>query len=198
MDTTATRRSGFARNAGIIGLGGGLLGAAFAAYELATLPYEVSLATNTLAAVAHLTVIIGLVGVAALGAAGSGWWGRIGIGVAILGFVVLTGAELTEPFDEATAAMMFEVAPLVIGLGMLLAGVAVLRARRWSGWRRIVPLVIGVYVFVVFLPVAIAVATEAGFWAALLGWFLGYAALGLAVVVEASIPVGSRERARVA
>ncbi|MEJ2889466.1 hypothetical protein [Actinomycetospora aeridis] len=198
MDTTTTRRSGFARTAGIIGLGGGLLGAVFAAYELATLPYEVSFATNAVAAVAHLAVIVALGGLAALGAAGSGWWGRAGIGVAILGWTALTVAELVEPFDEASAMPMFEIAPLVIGAGMLLVGVAVLRARHWSGWRRIVPLVIGAYVFVVFLPVAIAVATDAGFWAVLLGWFLGYAALGLAVVVEAPVPAGSPERARVA
>lgn len=40
METGAARYSGLARVAGTVGLAGGLLGAVFDAYELATLPTE--------------------------------------------------------------------------------------------------------------------------------------------------------------
>lgn len=198
MNTTTTHRNGSTRIAGIVGLVGGLLGAAFAVYELATLPYEVSILTNTRFALAELMVIVTLVGLAALGAAGSAWWGRVGIAGAILGFVLLITAELTEPSDAATAETIFMIAPLVLGLGMLLAGLAVLRAHMWAGWRRFAPLAVGVYIFVVFLPVSIAFSTATGIFSVLLGWHLVLAALGLAVLVEATAPINSRDRSRVA
>jgi hypothetical protein len=94
--------------------------------------------------------------------------------------------------------MIFDDVALPFGIGMVLAGVAVLRAGRWSGWRRFVPLALGAYMFVVFLPVVIATGSDAGFFAAVTGLDLLSAALGLAVVREASVAVGSRDPARVA
>lgn len=186
METGAARHSGVARIAGIVGLAGGLLGAVSDAYELATLPTEVTMATSLRNALVALMLTIGLVGLAALGATGSWWWGRVGIGAAILSYAVLVGGELIEPFDPAAAAVIFENVALPFGLGMVLAGVAVLRAHRWSGWRRFVPLAMGAYVLVVFLPVVIVTGSDAGFWAAVLGLSLLFAALGLAVVREAT------------
>ena len=147
METTAGQRRESARIAGMVGLVGGLLGAAIDVFELMTLPTEVSMATGLRNALGLLMLIVGLAGMAALGATGSGWWGRVGIGAVILAYIVLIVGELIEPFDPATAAVIFETVPLVIGPGMVLAGVAVLRARRWSGWRRFVPLAMGAYTF---------------------------------------------------
>ncbi|MGQ0574299.1 MAG: hypothetical protein ACT4RN_08855 [Pseudonocardia sp.] len=196
MFTRPATRDGLARTAGIVCLVGGLLGAIVDVCTLLTGPTEVSLGRNLGYVLFQVMLIIGLAGLALLGATGSAWWGRVGIGVAILSYVVLIGGELIEPFDPATAAVIFELVPLAFGLGMLLAGIAVLRARRWSGWRRFVPVAIGAYVFVVFLPVVIATGSEAGFWVAVTGLDLLFAALGLAVVREASTAVGSSARSR--
>lgn len=198
MDTSAARRNGPVRIAGTVGLVGGLLSVVVDVYELLTLPIEVSMAASLRNVLFQLTAIAALAGLAALGAAGSTWWARLGIGVTFLGFVVLISGELIEPFDPATGETFFGIAPLLAAPGLVLAGVGVLRARRWSGWRRFVTLACGVYLVVVFLPVVISTGTDAGFLAAVIGWGLGLAALGLAVAQEASVPTDSHARARVA
>lgn len=198
MDTTAVQRNGPVRVAGIVGLVGGVLSVVLDVYELMTLPIEVSMAASLRNVLFQLTAIIALAGLAALGAAGHAWWARLGIGVTFLGFAVLIGGELIEPFDPATGEMLFAIAPLLAGPGLVLAGVGVLRARRWSGWRRFVPLSCGVYLLVVFVPVVISTGTDAGFLIAVMGWGACLAALGLAVAQEASTPADARARARVA
>ncbi|MEJ2863690.1 hypothetical protein [Actinomycetospora flava] len=191
MDTTTVaQRTGWARPAGIVGLVGGLVAVGVGAYELSTLPLEVSTTSGLRNALLHVATIVALAGLAALGAVGTAWWGRLGLGLTILGFVALTVAEVLEPVDPVTAMAIFELAPLVIGPGLVLAGAAVLHARRWSGWRRVVPLAVGAYVLAVFLPVMIAIGTDAAFWTVFIGFELGLAALGLAVAQEAS--AGSR------
>ena len=187
-----------ARIAGIVCLVGGLVGAVLDVFWLVTGPAEVSLARNLGYVVFQVALLVGLAGLAMLGAVGSAWWGRVGLGVAILSYVVLIGGELIEPFDPATAMVIFDNVALPFGIGMVLAGVAVLRADRWSGWRRFVPLALGAYMFVVFLPVVIATGSDAGFFAAVTGSDLLFAALGLAVVREASVAAGTRDPARVA
>ncbi|MGH3612431.1 MAG: hypothetical protein ACRDRK_07490 [Pseudonocardia sp.] len=198
MNTSPAERNGSARIAGIVCLVGGLVGVVLDVFLVVAGPPEVSLARNLSFVLLQVTQVSGLAGLAMLGATGSAWWGRVGIGVAILSYVVLIGGELIEPFDPVTATVIFELVPLVFGPGMLLAGVAVLRAHRWSGWRRWVPLAMGAYIFVIFLPVVIATGTDTGFFAAVLGLDLLFGALGLAVVREASTAVGSRARSRVA
>jgi len=107
------------------------------------------------------------------------------------GFALLVAAELTDPFNPGTAETLFSISPLVIGISMVVTGAAVLRAQRWTGWRRFVPVVCGVYVFAVFLPLVITLG-DPGLWSALAGWELSFAALGLAVVMEASTTSGAR------
>ncbi|WP_328306914.1 hypothetical protein [Actinomycetospora sp. NBC_00405] len=196
MDTTAVQRSGPARIAGIVGLVGALLGLAVTVYDLLTLPIEVSMTASVRYALLHLAAIIALGGLAALGAVGTAWWGRVGIGAAILGLVVLIGAEFIQPHDPTMAGTMFAIAPLVTGPGLVAAGVAVLQAKRWSGWRRFVPLACGAYLLVVFVPVMISTGNDIGFLAAVTGWDLGLAALGIAVAQEASASTEARARAR--
>jgi len=61
---------------------------------------------------------------------------------------------------------------------MTLVGVSVLRARRWEGWQRFTPLVVGVYPFVAMFP--LIVVTDEPSMIAIAVWglpwlFLGYA-----------------------
>ena len=67
---------------------------------------------------------------------------------------------------------------------MVVAGVAVVRARAWAGWRRLAPLAAGAYPFIGMFP--FAVAAEDGPPALTLGaWGAVLIALGVAARAEA-------------
>jgi hypothetical protein len=139
-------------------------------------------------AVIHLGELAGVLALALLGAA-TGKVGRIGLGLAVLGQVLLVVAELTYPFAPAVGEPIFDVAPLLTGIGLVLAGIAVLRGRRWPGAARFTPLVVGLYGLVV-LPTAMIVsggppAPLATF--VLAGWELCWLAMAIGVLARTTV-----------
>jgi hypothetical protein len=44
---------------------------------------------------------------------------------------------------------------VLTGIGLIGAGISILRAGRWTGWRRVLPLGLGIYIFVVMTPALI-------------------------------------------
>jgi hypothetical protein len=60
---------------------------------------------------------------------------------------------------------------------------AVIQSGRWQGWRRVLPLILGVYVFVPLTPALFASYVLARL--AIGGWMLGFAFLGWALVKTA-------------
>jgi hypothetical protein len=60
-------------------------------------------------------------------------------------------------------------------VALILEGAAVLRARSWDGWRRWLPLALGIWVFVMMS--AFGLSFEAAQFATA-GWMLLFAALG--------------------
>ena len=134
----------------------------------------------------HLGELATLVALGLSGAAGTGLLGRLGIGVGVLGALLLAVAEVTTLSAPATSEGLFAVAPALVGLGLVLAGIATVRAGTWAGWRRWVTLALGVYVFVVLTPLIIAsggppaVPAVAG----LLGWQVLWVLIAVAVLVE--------------
>lgn len=88
-------------------------------------------------------VLAGVAALAATQAAGSGWLPRVGLPIAGLGWALTAVAELTVWVNYPLAKSVFAVADPLIGLGMILTGIAVLRAGHWHGWRRFAPLACG-------------------------------------------------------
>lgn len=134
----------------------------------------------------YVATLAGAAGLAVTGAA-AGPTGRAGIGIAVAGLLGFVVAELTVP--GPTGDLLYGVVPLVTALGMVLAGVAVLRSGRWSGWHRYVPLAIGAWMVVVITPVIILAGDPgtggaAATVAAIGGWHLLWTALGVAVLAE--------------
>ena len=116
----------------------------------------------------------------------------MGAWTAVIGMVALAFSEVLAMryadwhHDTANAGWMgtsYGIAVTVIGLGMLAAGVGVLRADTWHGWRRWTPLAIGIATFAVVTP-----GMFGGFVIARLAigsWLLLLAALGWSLYVEA-------------
>lgn len=193
--------TGFVHRAGILCLWAGLLGAASGIY-LAVVPPAVdpgrySFPLDSLQfvliqlwfAVQHIGLILGLLGLQATGAAGSGRAAGIGHVAAVAGMALLTLAELVAIGAAGSSAptplislldVGYGLSILMIGVGLVMVGLAVLRRRQWQGWRRYLPLLLGVYVFFPMTPAIAGPFVAARL--AITGWMLLFAALGWALM----------------
>lgn len=135
----------------------------------------------------HFGLLAAFVALAACGAVGARRIYRAGAWLAVLGMVLLTGAELLATryadwdFDAANSGLMgaaYGVASVIIGLGMLVAGVGVAHTRSWTGWHRWTPLAIGIGQYLVILGISggfVLARISIGLWMLLiatLGWSL--------------------------
>jgi hypothetical protein len=128
---------------------------------------------SLLYAVFHALVFVGILGFARSGVAGPGRGARVGTVLALAGTAVLFAAELfsipvaDQRLDDLGPGLVgagFGVGTLLSAVGFIVAGIATVRAERWNGWRRYVPLAAGVwFAAMVFLaatsalPIAVAV-----------------------------------------
>lgn len=137
---------------------------------------------SVLLAVLHIGQIAAAIALWRTGLAGTGGLARVGLVLWLIGGVLYSVGELlyitTHPMTDA----VFGIASLASGVGPILAGVAVLRAGRWIGVARFLPLAIGVYMFVVLTPVLFA--TSFGLLA-IAGWNVLWLLLGLALYARA-------------
>ena len=146
--------------------------------------------------VQHLGLLAGQVALRTSGVAGSGRavaWGH-GIGIAGMALLTLTEvvaiAAANDPYPSGLTNVLdvlYGLASIAIGVGLVVVGAAVRRLGAWTAWRSWVPLALGVWVFVPMTP-----AIMAGFLPARLSitvWMLLYAALGWAL---ASRPTAAR------
>ncbi len=188
---------------GALGLVTGLLGVASAALMLlwpAQAPSDVLShpfttegfrTIQTWFFVHHLGLVALLVGLARSGAVPAGRLSKGGAWLAVFGTALLAAMELyairfaawtTVAANEGAMGAGYGISTSLVGLGMLGAGWGVLRAGAWSGWRRFVPLLLGVTLFLVVTP-----GMFSGFVIARLAigsWMALFAALGWALVDE--------------
>ena len=141
----------------------------------------------------HLALVLLLVAFARSGAAGAGPL-RLGAWLAVAGMTLLSLNELNciryATADFATAnngalGALYGISCNLTGLGLILSGAGAVRARVWTGWRRFMPLAVGIATFVELTP-----GMFGGFVIARLAigtWMLLFAALGWALHVEASL-----------
>jgi hypothetical protein len=132
-----------------------------------------------------------LAGIAALGhteAMARGRSARWGPGLAAWGMALLAVTELiaitarnsTYPGDgTGLLDALYGVSSLAVGVGLILAGIAVRRRGRWTGWRGLVVLVAGIFVFVPMTPALMGPFVLARL--AITVWMLLFAALGYAL-----------------
>ena len=195
------RRLAFRHWAGNVCLWAGLLGAASGIFLAVVTPvvsaerFSYPLESVQFAfiqvwfVVQHLGLLVGIMALGVTGAAGLGRSPRIGQLLAVVGMTVLTVTEgvailAAGEVVPSTLVTLLEVSygisSTLIGVGLVMVGLAVLRSRTWLGWRRFLPLAIGVYVFVPMTP-----ALSGPFVAARLaisGWMLLFGLLGWTLI----------------
>ncbi len=131
---------------------------------------------------AHVAVLFGVATLAASPAARPGWLKNIGFAAALAGLAAQALGEALIRFDMNLGNVFFTACMPLMGAGMILAGVAVIRTGAWSGWRRFAPLASGLYIPIVLIP-AFVIAKGPSFLA-LAGFAAVYSVLGLAMLLE--------------
>lgn len=180
----------FVHTAGRLLLVGSLIGVGIGVKEgLAPTPFGTveNVVMQGVVIVANTLTLVGVLGLARSGAAGEGWLAKLGLGLAVLASALFLPFEVLVAVNLELGGAALGICALFQGLGLLLAGIAVLRAGRWGGWQRFTPLLCGLYTFLVLIP-ALALS-EGGYNAwALAGWQLPFALLGLALVQQGTAP----------
>lgn len=134
---------------------------------------------NNTVILSHLLVLIGVLGFARSGVAGNGWLAKIGLGLALFASLAFIPAEFIIQTRYDLGEMLLGICAPLQGLGMTLAGIAVLRVGIWKGWQRFTPLLCGLYPFLVLIPVFAATGGP-NFWA-IAGVQVLYLLLGIAL-----------------
>jgi hypothetical protein len=150
--------------------------------------------TEVLWTLTHVLVLLGVIGLARSGLAGASRTGRIGARIAVGGMALLVPAELGYVFAANAAensaidnvlSAAFGVAVPVAGIGLILAGTAILRSGRWPGGGRYAPLLCGVLAFAL---IAVQVSRPSIFLWGIAMWNLAFIWFGLALRQAARQP----------
>ena len=145
---------------------------------------------ETIFIIVQTLLLIGFFGIWWSGGVGQGTFGKIAFGLAALGHLIFVLVEI-HSLILGDLSPLFPLAPVSSAVGILLTGIAVLRAKTWTGWTRWMPLITGIYPFIFMFPF-VAVTGETldiaiGFWG------LIRLALGLAIRAQGSEPVLAAE-----
>lgn len=140
--------------------------------------------------------ILGVLGLWWSGALPSTGIARFGRLLALVMLAVLAATEglivsvPSSPLDDTPPVfgVIYALYTFVLGVALLAVGVGVARGGEWRGWKRWLPLGLGVWLLVVVLP-ALALSFDAARWA-LSAWLLLFAVLGYVLMREKSaVPI---------
>lgn len=207
MDNTTVAGASFVKTAGLLCLIGAVIGAIgglvtgfippAVSSDWYSYPYKPSgfLVAEFAFTLNHVLLFVGVLGLSRSGAAGSGSIGRVGVWISLAGLVAFTLCEVramtlaTSPYPGPGTGFLdtsYGVASILVGVGLMLAGVAVVRANEWTGWRRFIVLICGAALFVIVIPGLFGPFLVARL--VLTVWMLMFAALGWALFTQAQAP----------
>jgi len=152
-------------------------------------------------ALAELGYLLMLIGLFRSRAGGDGTFGRTGIAIWAIAIGALALGQLVQ-FVGVEVIPLLPIGGLGQLIGSLLTALAVWRARRWTGWRRLAPAIWAFYTFILFgaiatgmpglttpalapYPLSPSELAEAAWQVA---WFL----VSLALYIESGRPVAAR------
>jgi hypothetical protein len=133
--------------------------------------------------------ITGICGLLWAGAAGDSWFGRSALGLFAVGWIVLLAAGILALVTGDAELPLFPIGGLTATVGGLLAGVAVVGARRWGGWQRYSVLFYALYYFLVLMLPLIIADREPTLVTEVL-WGLAWLPIGMALVASQHVERG--------
>lgn len=142
------------RFTGLACLTGGLLWAALVTVEQLQSPVPPIIPGLLIPFPMLLGLACGPLGLLVLFASGSGRTRRIGLigtSITLLGLFSYLAATLSKYIVGYEVEFFYPIGALMVGVGMLILGIAVSLARRLPGWRRMAPFFVGVY-YVAMIP----------------------------------------------
>jgi hypothetical protein len=197
------------RIGGMAGLAAGIVGAAIAItvefVEPVVPPTETSYPLSSTAFVwvellltlVHIGILAAVVALSVSRVAGRSRAARIGLALALIGFTIhvlpefgfvfAATTDTTAPLPGALGAI-FGVSTLIAAVGMILAGLGVVREGVWEGWRRYAPLAMGIGTALILL---LSLVDGARNWTLAL-WCLLSALLGLGLATRPTVVQASR------
>lgn len=136
-------------------------------------------------ATSHVLLLVGIVELGRAGIAGRSRLATAGQWLTVGGLVVWTVAEGVSQINIDVAVAFYATATMAMILGLILLGVAVLRAGRWIGWYRFIPLACGLFMLLVVFPALLFLPDYASNYA-IGAWGICWLLLGLALLAESN------------
>ena len=104
-------------------------------------------------ALSHVLLFAGIIGVVNSRAAGRSLFAGAGLALSLLGLADWVVAEAVwATAGEDVAVLVHSTGTLALMVGLILAGIAVVRTEQWRGWQRYTLLATGLYILLVLLP----------------------------------------------
>jgi hypothetical protein len=138
-------------------------------------------------AVIHVGELLAVVALASSARTAPSRTARIGFAAAVVGQLTFAAAEVIWPHRPDLGNVLFGVAPILTGAGLVAVGVAVLRAQVLTGPGRFLPATHGVYTLAVLIPVMSGSGgppAPAALWT-IAGWDLLWCALAASLLMRA-------------
>ncbi len=136
--------------------------------------------------VAEAGWVTGIFGLIWARAAGSGAFGKIALGIFAFGWITLVVAIPVGIIAGSQDIALYPLGGLTSMLGGLLAGAAVVAARRWQGWQRFSVLFYALYYFLVLmLPLFLTGQAGGPTMVTEVLWGLAWLPMGYALVTTA-------------
>lgn len=186
MNTQQIKRSGT-----LYAIGGAIWFLVIVGSELLGIPWsEPQTAVFTTAEIIFIIVqtllLFGIFGVWQSGGVGDGTFGKLAFGLALFGHFVFVLVEI-HSLILGELSPLFPIAPLSSAVGILLTGIAVLRAKQWQGWTRWMPFLTGIYPFLFMFPFLFIYGQPSDYAIGL--WGLVRLGLGLAIRAQVETPI---------
>jgi hypothetical protein len=133
----------------------------------------------------QLLLLVGFFGVLWSDGIGRSIFGKIAFGIGATGHLLFLAGEAHSLVLGTLSEELIALGALVSAIGMLLTGIVTLAAKRWQGWTRWMPLVAGLYPWLVMFPIFVIAAQTSS--VAIVGWGLARLALGVAIYAQATV-----------